>query len=56
MTDLIYLFFLFVFCIGTLLFSLLILIPKALASYALYWTKKQDKDDRRSADMICRIN
>ncbi len=22
----------------------------------LYWTKKQDKDDRRSADMICRIN
>jgi len=22
----------------------------------LYWTKKQDKDDRRGAGMICRIN
>ncbi len=26
------------------------------AKFSLYWTKKQDKDDRRSADMICRIN
>ncbi len=31
-------------------------LGRNISCLPLYWTKKQDKDDRRSADMICRIN